>query len=114
MRANKLPEVTFRQAIDDAPDAGPVGGAGAHRTGFGAGIHRAAGQECRRIGEAGPRHQHPFGVAGAVAGVAMRVSSLHQDSAVGPDQDRAKWVIARGPRLAGDVEREAEIGLVGV
>ena len=43
-------QVALREAVDDAPDARPIGGARAHRTGFGGRVERAAREDRGCVG----------------------------------------------------------------
>ena len=113
MRAGLLLQPLLGLPIDDAPDAGPVDRAGAHRAGLGRSVERAAGEELEVIGAGGPRGEQPFGVGGAVAALAGKaVALLQQKVSLAVRQHGAERMVAALAGAARDVEGPAQQRLV--
>jgi len=113
VRPNLRCEPFLRLAEDDAPDAGPVDRAGAHRAGLGRGVESAFSEECEAVLSRRARRKKPLGMAGAVAALARKSSALlHEDFSLVVGENGAERMVTRVSRAFRDVEGLAQQRLV--
>jgi len=107
--AGEVEEAGFGEGEDDAADACPIDGAGAHGAGFGAGVEGAEGEFGRGEALACLGAGEEFGVLGWVAGWRDGVvAGGDDDLAVFVDDEGAEGVCAMGARGAGEFDGLAE------
>ena len=98
----KLSRRLFRESVDDAADAGPVDGAGAHGAGLGAGVEGAFGEDFVAEELGGLGAGEAFGVLGGFAfGADGVVARGDEDLAVFVDDEAAEGMGAVGAGSSG-------------
>ena len=108
--AGQLPDGA---GIDDAAEADPAMGGGAHRAMFAGGVDGGTGALFGRQVFGGPAGDVEFGVPGLVA-VGGMVVAFEQYLAFGGDEDRAERIVVQRHADLGEVDGAAEVLAVGV